>query len=154
MIIQMLGYHRALGSLSAPPGALCRDCPRHLKPLGPPPAGFWNTPIGGGNQWLTFDLARDSLAEREPKSTAFIVEPEWQAKRDATEASRPLLNPVSNEISNLRPSRRWSEKGKGRLQAGAAPQRQLRNPGLMEESIASQTQRRGVLSENRPRDFN
>jgi hypothetical protein len=38
------------------------------------------------------------VAEREEKWTAFLNDPEWQAKRAETEAGGPLLTHVSNQI--------------------------------------------------------
>ncbi len=61
-------------------------------------AGFWTTMIGEHNQRLTYMLAWESLAEREQKWTAFMTDPEWVAKRAASEKDGPLLTRISNEI--------------------------------------------------------
>jgi len=61
-------------------------------------AGFRTTAIGENNHQLAYLLAWDSLAEREQKWTVFMNDPEWQAKRGETEANRPLLTHVTNQI--------------------------------------------------------
>src|ERR1700684_2267828 len=47
-------------------------------------AGFWTTLIGESNQELTYMLAWDSMAEREKRWGAFVVDPEWIAIRAET----------------------------------------------------------------------
>lgn len=61
-------------------------------------AGFWTTIIGSSNQTLTYMLAWESLAERETKWTAFQSDPEWIAKRGATEEHGAI---VANIVSEL-----------------------------------------------------
>src|SRR5438552_4068556 len=44
-------------------------------------AGFWTTVVGESSQELYYLLAWESLADREKKWNAFVVDPEWLAKR-------------------------------------------------------------------------
>src|SRR5665213_2788025 len=48
-------------------------------------AGFWTTLIGESNHELTYLLAWESLADREKKWNAFMVDPEWVNARAASE---------------------------------------------------------------------
>ncbi len=59
-------------------------------------AGFWTVAIGDSNQDLYYLLEWESLAERERKWNAFIVDPEWLAKRAETEADGQIVASVSN----------------------------------------------------------
>ena len=61
-------------------------------------AGFWTTVIGESNQELTYLLAWESLAEREQKWGAFIVDPEWLAARNDSEKDGPI---VANIVSSI-----------------------------------------------------
>lgn len=61
-------------------------------------AGFWTVAIGDSNQDLYYLLAWESLAERERKWTAFMNDPEWQAKRAETEKDGPIVASISNLI--------------------------------------------------------
>jgi hypothetical protein len=61
-------------------------------------AGFWTTLIGESNQILYYMLAWESLAERESKWGAFMVDPDWQAARAKTEANGPIVAKVTNYI--------------------------------------------------------
>jgi hypothetical protein len=61
-------------------------------------AGFWTTMIGESNQDLTYLLAWESLAEREAKWAAFQADPEWIAKRAASEADGPIVATLSSAI--------------------------------------------------------
>src|SRR5438132_11355401 len=42
-------------------------------------AGFWTTLIGKSSQEITYMLAWDSMAERDKRWGAFLVDPEWVA---------------------------------------------------------------------------
>ncbi len=53
-------------------------------------AGFWTTLVGPDSSTLTYFLAWESLAEREAKWNAFIVDPEWLAVRAASEKDSRL----------------------------------------------------------------
>ncbi len=61
-------------------------------------AGFWTTLIGKSNQRLSYLLAWNSLAEREQKWGAFMVDPEWLSARAQTEANGAIVAQVTNEI--------------------------------------------------------
>ena len=61
-------------------------------------AGFWTTLIGESNQILYYLLAWESLAEREKKWGAFMVDPEWIAARAKTEANGAIVAKVTNAI--------------------------------------------------------
>ncbi|NKC29589.1 NIPSNAP family protein [Falsiroseomonas selenitidurans] len=61
-------------------------------------AGFWTVAIGPSNQDLYYLVEWESLAEREAKWAAFQADPEWQAKRAASEADGPIIETVSNLI--------------------------------------------------------
>lgn len=61
-------------------------------------AGFWTTLIGTSNQELTYLLAWDSLAEREAKWTAFQNDPDWIAKRAATEADGQIVENIASSF--------------------------------------------------------
>jgi hypothetical protein len=98
MLYEMRVYHCLPGKL---PALLQRFETITLKiwdRFGIRQAGFWTTAIGENNQQLIYLLAWESLAEREQKWTAFMNDPEWQAKRAETEANGPLLTHVSNQI--------------------------------------------------------
>jgi hypothetical protein len=98
MIHEMRVYHCVPGKL---PALLDRFDTITLKiweRFGIRQAGFRTVAIGESNHTLIYLLAWDSLAEREEKWTAFLNDPEWQAKRAETEAGGPLLTHVSNQI--------------------------------------------------------
>jgi hypothetical protein len=61
-------------------------------------AGFWTTLVGSSNQTLTYLIAWESLAERDTKWNAFQADPEWHAKRAATEANGPIVSSITNEL--------------------------------------------------------
>jgi hypothetical protein len=61
-------------------------------------AGFWTTVIGESNQALYYMVAWESLAEREKKWNAFMVDPEWLDARAQTEANGPIVAKVTNYI--------------------------------------------------------
>ncbi len=71
-------------------------------------AGFWTVAIGDSNQDLYYLLEWESLAERETKWTAFMNDPEWQAKRAETEKDGPIVASLANTI--LQPTRFSSVK--------------------------------------------
>ena len=61
-------------------------------------AGFWTTLIGESNQILYYLLAWESLAEREKKWGAFMIDPEWISARSQTEANGAIVAKVTNAI--------------------------------------------------------
>ena len=61
-------------------------------------AGFWTTVIGESNQDLTYLVAWESLAERETKWGAFMVDPEWVEARAASEKDGPIVQNISSQF--------------------------------------------------------
>jgi hypothetical protein len=61
-------------------------------------AGFWTVLIGDGNHDLYYQLAWESLAEREKKWNAFATDPEWHAKRAETEKDGAIVANVANQF--------------------------------------------------------
>jgi NIPSNAP len=61
-------------------------------------AGFFTTMVGEHSQHLTYFLAWESLAEREKKWGAFMVDPEWLSARAETEKNGPIVARVSNQM--------------------------------------------------------
>lgn len=61
-------------------------------------AGFWNVLVGESNHDLYYLLAWESLAEREEKWGAFMVDPEWLEKRAETEKDGALISGFSNSF--------------------------------------------------------
>jgi NIPSNAP len=61
-------------------------------------AGFWTTLIGESNHTLTYLVAWESLAEREKKWGAFMVDPEWIEKRAASEKDGPIVANIVSQI--------------------------------------------------------
>ena len=61
-------------------------------------AGFWTTVIGESNQNLYYLLAWESLAEREKKWGAFMADPDWAAKRAASEKDGPIVANISSQL--------------------------------------------------------
>src|SRR2546430_17649536 len=64
--------------------------------------GFWNDEIGTSNQ-LTYILAFDSMADREPKWGPVGAFPGWHRGRPETEAPRPIWGPEINTFMRLVP---------------------------------------------------
>jgi len=61
-------------------------------------AGFWTNVIGDSSNKLTYMLEWNSLAEREQKWGAFMIDPEWLAVRAETEKNGPIIERVENSI--------------------------------------------------------
>jgi hypothetical protein len=61
-------------------------------------AGFWTTLIGASNQQLTYMLAWESMAEREERWSAFLVDPEWITISTETEKDGQLIRNISSEL--------------------------------------------------------
>ena len=66
--------------------------------LGIRQAGFWTTLVGPNSNTLTYLLAWESLAERETKWNAFVVDPEWLTVRAATEKDGPIVASIANSF--------------------------------------------------------
>jgi len=54
--------------------------------------------VGESSQELYYLLAWESLADRETKWNAFVVDPEWLAKRAETEKDGAIVANVSNQL--------------------------------------------------------
>jgi hypothetical protein len=61
-------------------------------------AGFWTTLIGKSHLQLTYMLARNSMAEREKRWSAFVADPEWIAIAAETEKDSELVQNISSEL--------------------------------------------------------
>ena len=61
-------------------------------------AGFFTTVVGETNQQLIYFLAWESLAEREKKWGAFMVDPDWIAARAETEKDGQIVAKVVNQL--------------------------------------------------------
>jgi len=62
------------------------------------PAGFWTTLVGPSNQELTYLLAWERRAAREPKWTAFQTDPEWISKRAETEKDGQIVANIESSL--------------------------------------------------------
>lgn len=60
--------------------------------------GFFTTLVGPSHQTLTYLLEWDSLAERETRWNAFASDPDWLAKRAASEAEAPIVERIENSF--------------------------------------------------------
>ncbi|HEV7814206.1 MAG TPA: NIPSNAP family protein [Janthinobacterium sp.] len=61
-------------------------------------AGFFTTLIGPSNQTLTYLLKWESLTERERKWNAFMSDPDWLAKRAASEATSIIVERIESSF--------------------------------------------------------
>jgi hypothetical protein len=59
-------------------------------------AGFWTVLVGESNQDLYYLVEWNSMAERETKWTAFMNDPDWQAKRAESEKDGPIIAQITN----------------------------------------------------------
>jgi hypothetical protein len=60
--------------------------------------GYWTTAVGPDSNALTYMLVWDSLADRELKWGTFVVDPEWVAVRNASEADGPIVAKMDNSF--------------------------------------------------------
>jgi hypothetical protein len=96
MIIETRIYHCLPGRLPALHERFSTATLSFFDRHGIRPLGFWTTLAGPSNHALTYMLQWDSLAERERKWNAFQADPEWIAKRAASEAERPIVERIEN----------------------------------------------------------
>ena len=61
-------------------------------------AGFFTTLVGESNLELTYLLEWNSMAEREQKWGAFMVDPEWLNARAETEKDGQIVANVTNQF--------------------------------------------------------
>jgi hypothetical protein len=64
--------------------------------------GFWTTIVGRSEQYLTYLLAWESLAQPQEQWDVFESDAEWLAIRKSTEEDGPLI--IDIESSLLRPT--------------------------------------------------
>jgi len=98
MIYELRVYHCAPGRLPALNERFVRDTLTLWDKHGIVQAGFFTTLIGPSNQTLTYLLQWDSLAERERKWTAFSTDPDWLAKRAASEADAIIVERIESSL--------------------------------------------------------
>ena len=98
MIYEMRVYRCLPGRMPALLSRFQNDTLRIWARHGIRQAGFWTTVIGESNQDLTYLVAWESLAERETKWGAFMVDPEWVAARAASEKDGPIVQNISSQF--------------------------------------------------------
>lgn len=98
MIIEMRVYHCAPGRLPALNARFQDITLKFWETYGIRQVGFFTTLVGPSNQSLTYLLQWDSLAEREQKWNAFASDPDWLAKRAATEAEAIIVERIENSF--------------------------------------------------------
>ncbi|MBV7481862.1 NIPSNAP family protein [Bordetella sp. BOR01] len=98
MIVELRIYHCAPGRLPALHDRFTSATLGFFKKHGIEQIGFWTTLAGPTNQSLTYLLKWESLAERERKWNAFQADPDWIAKRAASEAEKIIVERVENQF--------------------------------------------------------
>lgn len=98
MIIETRIYHCLPGRLPALHERFRQTTLGFFQKYGIRPLGFWTTLVGQSNHTLTYLLEWDSLDERERKWNAFQADPEWIAKRAASEAQAAIVERVENNF--------------------------------------------------------
>jgi len=96
MIVELRVYHCLPGRLPALHARFENTTLDLWKKHGIRQVGFFTTLIGPSNQTLTYLLEWDSLAERETRWNAFSTDPDWLAKRAASEADAPIVERIDN----------------------------------------------------------
>lgn len=98
MIVEMRIYHCAPTRLPALLDRFSNITLGFFDKYGIKQIGFWTTLAGPSNHSLTYLLQWESLAEREQKWNAFQADADWIAKRTATEAERPIVERIENQL--------------------------------------------------------
>lgn len=98
MIVEMRVYHCAPTRLPALLNRFETITLGFFEKYGIRQIGFWTTLVGTNNHALTYMVQWESLAEREEKWNAFQADPDWIAKRAATEAERPIVERIENQF--------------------------------------------------------
>ena len=98
MIVEMRVYHCAPTRLPALLNRFETITLGFFEKYGIRQIGFWTTLAGTDNHALTYMLQWESLAEREQKWNAFQADPDWIAKRAATEAEKPIVASIENQF--------------------------------------------------------
>ncbi|MCY0387087.1 NIPSNAP family protein [Robbsia sp. Bb-Pol-6] len=96
MIVEMRIYHCAPGRLPALQERFTQTTLAFFEKYGIEQVGFWTTLVGPSNHALTYLLKWDSMADREAKWGAFQADPEWLAKRAASEAEKIIVERIEN----------------------------------------------------------
>ena len=96
MIVELRVYHCLPGRLPALHARFENTTLDLWKKHGIRQVGFFTTLVGPSNQTLTYLLEWDSLAERETRWNAFSTDPDWLAKRAASEADAPIVERIDN----------------------------------------------------------
>lgn len=96
MIVEVRVYHCLPGRLPALHERFTSTTLGFFDKYGIKQIGFWSTLIGPTNHALTYMLNWESLAERETKWNAFQADPEWIAKRAASEADKSIVERIDN----------------------------------------------------------
>lgn len=98
MIVEMRIYHCAPGRLAALHERFTNTTLAFFEKYGIEQIGFWTTVAGPSNHALTYMLKWESLADRQAKWDAFQADPEWIAKRAASEADKPIVERIENQF--------------------------------------------------------
>lgn len=98
MIIESRIYHCAPGRLPALHERFTSTTLGFFEKYGIKQIGFWTNLTGSTNQSLTYLLQWESLAEREAKWNAFQSDPEWIAKRAASEALAIIVERIETQF--------------------------------------------------------
>lgn len=98
MIVEMRVYHCLPGRMPALQERFRNTTLAFFEKYGIEQIGFWTTLVGSSNHALTYLLKWDSLAEREKIWSAFQSDPDWLAKRAASEAQQPIVERIENSF--------------------------------------------------------
>lgn len=98
MIVEWRTYHCAPGRLPALHERFTSTTLGFFEKYGIKQIGFWTNLTGSTNQSLTYLLQWESLAEREAKWNAFQSDPEWIAKRAASEAQAIIVERIETQF--------------------------------------------------------
>jgi hypothetical protein len=98
MIIEMRTYHCAPSRLPALMDRFKNHTLGFFDKHGIKALGFWTTLVGHDNHELMYLIEWKDMAERELRWGAFQADPEWIARRNESEAERPILARVSNQF--------------------------------------------------------
>jgi NIPSNAP len=98
MIVELRIYRCAPGRLPALLDRFQNTTLDFFEKYGIRQVGFWTTLVGPDNHALTYLLQWESLAEREQKWNAFQADPEWIAKRAASEVEKPIVTRIESEF--------------------------------------------------------
>ena len=98
MIIEMRVYECAPGRLAALQERFAKHTLGFFQKHGIEPIGFWTTLVGRNNHELTYLLKWKDMAEREAKWNAFQADPDCIARRNESEAEKPIVARVENQF--------------------------------------------------------